>query len=57
MAFAPARPGEAALLASGSEDKTVRLWGVDDGECKRVLKGHSSWVFSVALSGRQRHTT
>ena len=49
VAFAPARPGEAALLASASEDNTVRLWGVDDGECKRVLKGHSNSVLSVNI--------
>jgi WD40 repeat protein len=50
VAFAPARPGEAALLASGSRDDTVRLWGVDDGECKRVLEGHSEFVLSVAFA-------
>ena len=50
VAFAPARPGEAALLASGSTDGTIRLWGVDDGECKRVLEGHSGTVYSVAFA-------
>ena len=36
--------------ASGSEDKTVRLWGVDDGKCKHVLEGHSGGVNSVAFA-------
>ncbi|KAH8066513.1 hypothetical protein JL722_959 [Aureococcus anophagefferens] len=36
--------------ASASGDKTVRLWGVDDGECKRVLQGHSGEVNSVAFA-------
>ena len=27
-----------------------RAWGVDDGECKRVLKGHSKFVNSVAFA-------
>jgi WD40 repeat protein len=39
----------AALLVSGSDDYTVRLWGVDDGECKRVLEGHSESVSSVNI--------
>ena len=28
------------LLASGSYDKTVRVWSVDDGSCAKVLSGH-----------------
>ena len=35
--------------ASGAGDNTVRLWGVDDGECKRVLEGHSNEVLSVNI--------
>ncbi len=46
------------FIASGSSDKTVRVWDVDTGECVRVLSGHSSWVRSVSsgivdCSGRQ----
>ena len=37
-------------LASGSDDKTVRLWDVLSGEEKGTLKGHSDWVNSVAFS-------
>ena len=37
-------------LASGSNDKTVRIWDVMSGECVHVLNGHSSYVFSVCYS-------
>lgn len=37
------------LLISGSGDQTVRLWN-NNGECIRVLQGHTSWVSSVAIS-------
>ena len=36
-------------LASGSADKTVRLW-TRDGEEKGTLRGHSGYVQSVAFS-------
>ena len=38
------------LLATGSFDKTARLWRVEDGRCVRTLEGHSEWVSSVAFS-------
>ena len=28
------------LLASGSEDKTVRVWSAEDGSCAKELSGH-----------------
>jgi WD40 repeat protein len=37
-------------LASGSQDTTVRLWNVQDGECLKVLHGHTGWVHSVSFS-------
>ena len=35
------------LLASGSCDKTVRIWDVKSGEGVRTLEGHSRAVYSV----------
>jgi WD40 repeat protein len=38
------------MLASGSEDKTIRLWDVASGAELRALRGHSSYVRAVAFS-------
>ncbi|GBC77118.1 Microbial collagenase [bacterium HR08] len=38
------------LLASGSDDQTVRLWEVATGNLVRTLSGHTDWVRSVAFS-------
>ena len=38
------------LVASGSCDKTIRLWRTMTGALMHVLKGHSDWVISVAFS-------
>ena len=38
------------LLASGSDDCTVRLWDVDTGECLQVFEGHEDIIWSIAFS-------
>jgi WD40 repeat protein len=38
------------LLASGSDDKTVRVWDPATGQCKHELKGHSSSIRAVVFS-------
>jgi WD40 repeat protein len=42
--------GKEQLLASGSADKTVRLWNMRTRECVAVLKGHTGSVESVVFS-------
>ena len=37
-------------LASGSNDKTIRLWDVATGENKQTLTGHTENVYSVSFS-------
>ncbi|KAF3074205.1 hypothetical protein CFAM422_003493 [Trichoderma lentiforme] len=38
------------LLASGSNDETVKIWNITTGQCQQTLQGHSSCVNSVAFS-------
>lgn len=41
----PAAGSGAVLLASGSRDKTIRVWDVSGGgQCVLVLSGHDNWV-------------
>lgn len=40
------------ILASGSDDCTVRLWEVKTGRCIRILKGHKLRISSVKFSPR-----
>ena len=37
-------------LASGSEDRTVRLWDVEKGACVKTLEEHGDYVKSVCFS-------
>ncbi len=45
VAFSP----DGTLVVSGSEDRTVRVWAVNMGNCL-TLKGHQDIVYSVAFS-------
>lgn len=36
-------------LASGSADRTIKLWNGKTGHCLKTLHGHHSWVWSVAF--------
>ena len=40
----------ANYIASGSADRTVRVWDVNDGECVRVFAGHSAGVRSLVFA-------
>ena len=46
VSFSP----DGTKVASGSSDKTVKLWDVTSGECLQTLEGHSHYVTSVSFS-------
>lgn len=43
------------LLATGSADKTVKLWGLDFGDCRRSLRAHTESVLSVAFQPKTHY--
>ena len=44
--FAP----NSRFVASGSGDKTVRIWDCHTGTCRAILRGHDAWVLALAYS-------
>ena len=46
VAFSP----DGRLVASGSSDRTVKLWDPATGAVRRTLEGHSDSIMAVAFS-------
>ena len=41
---------QGTMLASGSDDLSVKLWDASTGKCLKTLQGHGSRIWSVAFS-------
>ncbi|MFH7026341.1 MAG: WD40 repeat domain-containing protein [Heteroscytonema crispum UTEX LB 1556] len=41
---------DAQILASGGDDKTIKLWNLKTGELLRSLNGHTEQVIFLAIS-------
>jgi WD40 repeat protein len=46
VSFSP----DGQMLASGSLDKTIKLWSVRDAKELKTLQGHSAWVWETSFS-------
>lgn len=42
--------GVGQKIASGSDDKTIKVWNLNSRQIIRTLRGHSNWVYSLAIS-------
>ncbi|MCJ1339037.1 U3 small nucleolar RNA-associated protein 13 [Bachmanniomyces sp. S44760] len=44
---------DSSLFASASQDKTVKIWSVEEGEVQGVLRGHRRGVWSVKFAPKE----
>jgi len=48
--FGRSKPEPSAqLLATGSRDKTIKIWEVATGQCIQTLTGHDNWIRGVVF--------
>jgi WD40 repeat protein len=45
------------IVASGGEDRTIRLWSLETGQCLKVLQGYTNTLFSIAFIPPSSSTT
>ena len=42
-------------IASGSDDKTIKLWNIESGDLIKTFEDHKDWVNSVSISSDSRY--
>ena len=50
-------PGPDGRVLTASEDRTLRVWDVDTGDCLRIIRSHSGSVTSLCMAGPDRIVT
>ncbi|KAG0142290.1 hypothetical protein CROQUDRAFT_662725 [Cronartium quercuum f. sp. fusiforme G11] len=43
------------FVATGSRDKTIRIWDGTSGQCLKVLVGHDNWIRAIVFHPNGRH--
>ena len=57
MLLLPAVASNGRMVATGSQDRTLKLWSAEDGGLQGVCRGHKRGIWSVAFSPvRTSHT-
>lgn len=46
----PGMGGQGGILATGSDDHTIKLWNAQTLDCLKTLYGHDGWVSAIAFS-------
>ena len=47
---------DGAMLLSGGDDNTLKLWSVATGACIRTFNGHTHWIMSCCFSPADGNT-
>ncbi|KAH9814857.1 WD40-repeat-containing domain protein [Melampsora americana] len=43
------------FVATGSRDKTIRIWDATSGQCLKVLIGHDNWIRAIVFHPNGKH--
>ncbi|EFP87362.1 protein with putative role during mitosis [Puccinia graminis f. sp. tritici] len=43
------------FVATGSRDKTIRIWDCNSGQCIKTLVGHDNWIRALVFHPNGRH--
>ncbi|MBW0479724.1 hypothetical protein O181_019439 [Austropuccinia psidii MF-1] len=50
-----AKGGTPSFVATGSRDKTIRIWDFSNGQCLKTLIGHDNWIRALVFHPNGRH--